>query len=99
MIGVPAGYNLIVERCDTAEARDKIERALQILLNRPVSVRFERSSEEIDSSSEVSANAAPTKSRDEDLEGDPIVRKVVELFEARRLHTEYDDDPPRSPAG
>ena len=36
--------------------------------------------------------------RDEVLEGDPMVRKVVELFEARPLHVDYDDDTPRPPA-
>ena len=96
-IRLPASYNDIAEECDTSQARPRIERALQALLGRPVNIQFERSVGEAKISSPGgSTREPPLKSRDDELEGDPMVRKVVELFEARRLHLEYDEDPPRS---
>jgi DNA polymerase III subunit gamma/tau len=94
---LPAGYNGLVEECDTPEARSKIEQALHSLIGRPVSLQFDRAAREAGASlPAATATAAPSRGRDDELEGDPIVRKVVELFEARRVHTEYEDDSPRS---
>jgi DNA polymerase-3 subunit gamma/tau len=99
VIRVPAGYNHIAEKCDTPEARGKIEQALHGLLHRPVTVRFERAAEERGGSSPPAPPAAPPSDnaarRREELEADPMVRKVVELFEARPLHVEYEDDAPQ----
>ena len=98
VIRVPAGYNLLHETCDSPEARAKIEKTLQSLLQHPVTVRFERTDEDpgISSGESRSVGSAPSaaKGRDEILETDSMVRKVVELFEARRLHAEYEDESP-----
>ncbi|MCA1685543.1 MAG: DNA polymerase III subunit gamma/tau, partial [Planctomycetia bacterium] len=96
---LPSGYNAVAAEFDTPASRAKIEQALSALLNRPVTVRFEKGAQGPDLPPPVEGvPAAPPKRREEVLEGDPLVRKVVELFEARLLHPEYDDDPPRSPA-
>jgi hypothetical protein len=64
---------------------------LQKLIHRPVKVRFERTSGPDASSPETK----PANSRRPDaLMADPMVQKVVELFEARTLQLEYDDTDP-----
>ncbi len=90
-IRVPAGYNLVSAKCGTPESVARIEHALQSLLRRPIKVRFDAC--EVETAPGASAVEAPAvRPRDEILETDPMVRKIVELFEARRLHTEYDDE-------
>ena len=93
VIRVPAGYNMVSEKCDSPEARARIEKALQSLLHRPVTVRFERCDDDPGASPTLPASTGP-RPQDEILETDSMVRKVVELFEARRLHTEYDEEAP-----
>ena len=93
VIEVPPRYNWVVDECETAEARARIEQALQCLLHRPVSVRFDRSAE---AEPRESPAQAATPGRRGDLAGDPMVQKVVELFEARPLHLEYEEDSPPS---
>jgi DNA polymerase-3 subunit gamma/tau len=95
-VRLPVGYNGSVLECDTPEVRARIEQVLQNFLHRPVMVRFERSEGEgagpsSDSSPSPSAPSASARRRDE-LEGDPMVRKVVELFEARPWHLEFEDE-------
>ena len=99
---VPNGYNHVAEKCDTPEGRQKIEQALRSVLHRPVSVRFER----VDGPGFGADPAAvagpgpapPPRKRDEPLEGDPMVRKMVELFEARLLHVDDEDSAGAAPA-
>jgi DNA polymerase III subunit gamma/tau len=90
-IRVPAGYNLVAEKCGTPDAMAKIEHTLQVLLRRPIKVRFDLCETEAAPGAPVIGSPAPRPS-DELLETDTMVRKVVELFEAKRLHTEYDDE-------
>jgi DNA polymerase III subunit gamma/tau len=97
-IRVPTGYNHVSEACGTPEALAKIEHALQSLLRRPIKVRFDPCDGESASDAPVVGAPSP-RPKDELLESDPMVRKVVELFEARRLHTEYDDDASLPPNG
>jgi len=95
---LPPGYNEVAEECDTPEARSKMEQALSILLGRAVRVRFEKAPQSSPGPATATpVEATPVRRREEALEGDPLVRKVVELFEARLLHPEYDEDPPRTP--
>ena len=70
------------------------------MLGRPVHVLFEPASREVTASSPALAvsTTGGSRPRDEVLETDSMVRKVVELFEARRLHSEYEEDPPVSPS-
>ena len=80
----------MVDSCGTPEALEKIGHCLQRLLRRPVTVRYERSSEP---SGAGQPGSSGEYRRTEVLAADPMVQKVVELFEARPLHLEYDDDP------
>jgi DNA polymerase-3 subunit gamma/tau len=99
VIRVGAGYNWIVDECDPSEPRSRIEKELRKLLDQPVTVRFERF-EEPDGGGPggTGSNPGPTASptggarRPGDLDGDPIVQKVVQLFEARPVHLEVDDE-------
>jgi hypothetical protein len=77
---VPAGYNWVADACDTAEGRARIESALRAVLGRPLGVQFERAQPEADPAA-VAGPGGP----DDDLAGDPMVQKVIELFEARRV--------------
>jgi DNA polymerase-3 subunit gamma/tau len=91
-VRLPAGYNGSALECDTPEARARVEHVLHDLLRRPVSFRIERTADEPGPT--PASPPAPARRRDE-LEGDPMVRKVVELFEARPLHLEYEEDAPK----
>jgi DNA polymerase-3 subunit gamma/tau len=89
VITLAPGYNYVADQCDTPEARSKIEAALKAALGRPVSVRFERAKEDADPS--LSPASVPNPPAD-DLAGDPLVQKVVELFEARRVLVDAEEE-------
>lgn len=89
VIGVPPRYNWVVEDCSTPQSQAKIEEALESLLNRRVQLRFERSSKEVSSASPT-VDVAPN--RHDEVSDDPMVRKVVELFEARPVLMETEED-------
>ncbi|MGE5756729.1 MAG: DNA polymerase III subunit gamma/tau, partial [Planctomycetaceae bacterium] len=93
VIGLSERYNWVVEKCDTGEARARIEQALQHVLHEPLTVRFELALEDAKKAPETSS--APLPRRDV-VDEDPMVKKVVELFEARPLHLEFEEDSPHS---
>ncbi len=89
VIGAKPGYNSVADLCATDEARRRIAECLQKLLHRPLTVRYEQSS----GSSPSQGGPPPVESRRPDqLKDDPMVQKIVELFEARVLHLEYEGD-------
>ena len=88
VIGPRPGYNGVADLCGTAEARRWIADCLQGLLRRPLTVRYEQSNSDDDGSNVPAAEAR----RADQLQNDPLVQKVVELFEARMLHLEYEGD-------
>jgi DNA polymerase-3 subunit gamma/tau len=104
VIRVAAGYNWVVDECDGAEPRGRIEKELRKLLDQPITVRFERFEEpggeapgpDRDrgpaSNPATSPPAAPGARRAGSVEGDPMVQKVVQLFEARPVHMEVEDE-------
>jgi DNA polymerase III subunit gamma/tau len=88
VIAANAGYNSVADECGTAESLAKIEQALQRLTHRPVTVKYERSAEVED----VAADGRPADARRQDaLAADPLVQRVLELFEARPHRFEYDE--------
>jgi DNA polymerase-3 subunit gamma/tau len=93
VIAAKPGYNSLADPCGTDEAREKVEHCLQRLLRRHVTIRYQQSAAAAPSSSRPSS---AERRRPEILAGDPMVQKVVELFEARPMHLEYDDDPESS---
>jgi DNA polymerase-3 subunit gamma/tau len=100
VIRVGAGYNWVVDECDLSEPRARIEKELRKLLDQPVTVRFDRSEEpggegpDDGAGSNSGPPASPTAGarRPGNLDGDPIVQKVVQLFEARPVHLEVEDE-------
>ncbi len=93
VIGLSSRYNWVAEKCDTVEARAKLEHVLLKVLNRRLTVRFDRAQEE-PAPAQASASAPPT--RREGVDGDTMVQKVVELFEARPFSLEFEEDTPQS---
>jgi DNA polymerase-3 subunit gamma/tau len=94
VIAAKPGYNSLADECGTAEALEKIEQSLQRLIHRPVNVKYERSHELQNAAAE--ARKLETR-RAEALSSDPMVQKVLELFEARSHQTDYDDQEPSAP--
>jgi DNA polymerase III subunit gamma/tau len=91
VIAANAGYNSVADECGTAESLAKIEQALQRLTHRSVTVKYERSSE-VDG---VGSDGRPVDvRRQEALAADPLVQRVLELFEARPHRFEYDETEP-----
>jgi DNA polymerase-3 subunit gamma/tau len=94
VIGAKPGYNSVADPCGADDARKRIAECLQWLLQRPLSVRYE-SSETSDAPGDA-PESGPR--RIDQLMTDPLVQKVVELFEARVSHFEAEtrrdgDDP------
>lgn len=89
VIRLNARYNWVADECGSREALEKIEGTLAQLLSRPVRLKFETSTEE-------PASAAPpppsASARRDELAGDPMIQKIVELFEARPIHLEAEED-------
>jgi DNA polymerase-3 subunit gamma/tau len=102
VIRVGAGYNWIVDECDQPEPRGRIEKELRKLLDQPVTVRFERFEEpggegpDRGGASNPGTPPSPTPGsgarRPGNLDGDPMVQKVVQLFDARPVYTEVEDE-------
>jgi DNA polymerase-3 subunit gamma/tau len=93
VIGLPPRYNWVADECGEPEARASIEQALEHLLRRPVALRFQRAAEE---AAAAPPPTAPPAKRREEVAEDPMVQKVVELFEARPVHVEVEEDFSRS---
>jgi DNA polymerase-3 subunit gamma/tau len=88
VIAAKPGYNPVADDCGTPDALSRIEQALQRLIHRPVNVKYERARE----FDELTPEGRPSDARRTDaVTGDPMVQKVVELFEARSLQLEFDD--------
>jgi DNA polymerase-3 subunit gamma/tau len=89
VIAAKPGYNSVGDACGAADAIQKIEQSLQRLIHRPVRVKYEHSLE----SENIAADARQSDSRRSDaLSSDPLVQKVVELFEARSQQLEYEEE-------
>jgi DNA polymerase-3 subunit gamma/tau len=93
VIGLPHRYNYIAEECENHDVRAKVESALATALGRLARFRFDRSAEP-----EVvePARTGPAANVQE-LASDPLVQRLVELFEARKVRVEVDDDGNSSP--
>ncbi len=90
VVGLAPTLNWVADECDNTEVREKIELTMQKILRRPIKIRFDRASD--DGNAPVAVPQGPTNHR-ERLEADPMVRKVVELFDARAVHMDTHDLP------
>jgi DNA polymerase III subunit gamma/tau len=88
VIAAKAGYNSVADACGSDEALAKIEQSLKRLIHRPMNLKYERSAE----TGSVATDARqPDGRRADALASDPLIQKVVELFEAWSLQLDYDD--------
>jgi DNA polymerase III subunit gamma/tau len=88
VIAANPGYNSVADECGTEESLAKIEQALQRLIHRSLTVKYERSTE-VDP---IAGNGKSVETvRQDALASDPLVQRVVELFEARPHRFDYDD--------
>ncbi len=93
VVSLGAGYNWVADKCGGPEAQAKIEQALQQLLHRPMTMRFVTTEGGDDpATSSTPSPSPPAPSGRALLDEDPMVRKVVELFEARPVHLEVEED-------
>ncbi|MDX2037624.1 MAG: DNA polymerase III subunit gamma/tau [Isosphaeraceae bacterium] len=81
-------YAWSIDTLDTTENRSKIEGRVGRRLGRAVEVRFEVPAE----TREDAARAGSQAKHEERLNDDPVVRKVIDLFEARPVRVELEDD-------
>jgi len=94
VIAAKSGYNAVADECGTAESLARIEQALQRLTHRQVTLKYERSPE-VDDGNAVARTG--DGSRLASLSSDPLVQKVIELFEARFLPLGSGDQDPNQP--
>jgi DNA polymerase-3 subunit gamma/tau len=85
VIAAKPGLGAVADACGADEARQHIAECLRWLLQRPLSVRYEASAA-VDSPQ--SGEAEPNSRRLDQYAKDPLVQKVVELFEARVSHVD-----------
>ena len=91
VIAAKPGYNAVADECGTAESLVKIAQAFQRLTHRSVTVKYESSSEE----EGLAADTGTTDARRADvLASDPLIQKIIELFEARSIQFDYDEPDP-----
>ncbi len=85
-----AGYNWLVDACERPEPRSRIETAVRQWFGRLINLRFQRVVE-----AKVSApiRHPAVVARDDGLADDPLVKQVMESFEAKVVRVEVDDSP------
>jgi DNA polymerase III subunit gamma/tau len=86
-VSVDRAYNWVADACEAPELRARIEARLAQWLRRQVTVRFDRPASDPTLLPLRTSNFA----RDEALKDDPMVRQVVDLFEARAVRVDQDD--------
>ena len=93
VIAARPGYNSTFDECGTPEAQTKIAQALQRLVHRPVKIKYVRRAPRSRRARKI---AAERGKRADSLARDPLVQRVLELFEARPVQMDYDEDDPSS---
>jgi DNA polymerase-3 subunit gamma/tau len=83
------GYNHVVDACDQPNFRVKIESSLRQWLGGPMAVQFRKPVEAPVSSPGRHPSAI---ARSEGLDDEPIVKLILELFEARAVRVEVEED-------
>jgi DNA polymerase III subunit gamma/tau len=93
VIAARPGYNSTFDECGTPDAQAKIGQALQRLIHRPVKIKYIRRA----AGDQTDADSRPNEAeRANSLARDPMVQRVLELFEARPVQMDYgESDPPQ----
>jgi DNA polymerase-3 subunit gamma/tau len=89
VIAAKAGYNDFDDDCGSPESLENIRHGLQKLLHRTLTVHYQRSQP---AQVEEHALDEHPQQRTDRLMSDPLVHKVVELFEARPHYFEPRND-------
>ena len=84
-----SGYNWVVDACERADLRGKIESSLRTWLGRPISLQFSR---QVEIPSPARSRSPGSLVRPDGLEADPIVKLLVERFEARLVRVDHEDE-------
>jgi DNA polymerase-3 subunit gamma/tau len=95
VIAAKPGYNAVADECGTADSLAKIAQAIQRLTHRSVTVKYESSSEDEGLATDA---RTPDARRADVLASDPMIQKIIELFEARSLLFEYEEADPNPSA-
>jgi len=91
VIEPPEGYNWLVDACERAELRAKIDAALRQWTGRAVELRMRRV---VDPKTPSPTRHPAAIAKDDGLEDDSLVKLVVEKFEAKAVRVERDEDSP-----
>jgi DNA polymerase III subunit gamma/tau len=91
VIAARPGYNSTFDECGTPEAQAKIGQALQRLIHRPVKIKYIRRAAGIEGQADSRPNDVE---RANSLSRDPMVQRVLELFEARPVQMDYGESDP-----
>jgi DNA polymerase-3 subunit gamma/tau len=89
VISPKPGYNGTDDLLEAPGAREKIEQTLRRLVRRHISVRYEPGQDRPGRTAEPAESVGKPRGADV-LSSDPLVRKVVELFEARPFHLDLE---------
>jgi DNA polymerase-3 subunit gamma/tau len=88
VIAAKQGYNSVADACGTPDALLKIEQSLERLVHRHVTVKYEHALQAPGAGRDT---RPPEARRGDALSSDPMVQKVIELFEARSIQLEFED--------
>jgi DNA polymerase-3 subunit gamma/tau len=91
VVGVPGRYNWAAEQCQSADALGRIGPELARLVGRSLALRFTPMADEPDAADAAPANSAQ---RADEITADPLVRQAIDLFDARRVKVELEEDGP-----
>jgi DNA polymerase-3 subunit gamma/tau len=95
VIAPKPGYNGSDDPFEADGSKEKVEQTLRRLLRRPASIRYEPGRTHPDGADRGATESPAATGRQrgaEALAADPLVRKVVELFEARPFHLDLEID-------
>jgi DNA polymerase-3 subunit gamma/tau len=84
-----SGYNWVVDACERADLRGKIEAKLRDWLGRPMSFRTVKP---VEAQAPARPGSRTTLGGGDGLEDEPFVKLLVERFEARLVRVEIDED-------
>ena len=85
-----AGYNRAIDLCERPDLLAKIEQALRRWLDGPVEVQFRR---QVEAQVPSTARHPASIARSNGIEDDPVVKQIVEQFEARLVRVDVEEDP------
>ena len=89
VVELPARQGWVADQCERPEALQKIESKLGAMVGRKLRVVFLRNEEAAEAEASLPST---TIERADELAIDPMVQKVTELFDARRVRIDFDED-------